>query len=237
MLPTDGCGLQQPGSIDDAALPTGQSLIQFDRPGLLEQVDHGVAVRSEAEQSAGAEQCGRRTDPVAQIPFGGGTEAHPGGRGIEIGEVIVGEMGGVYRGGAWPEHAGILQHGGRGTPVHGQALLDLGLLLGRVHVQRSMIRVCPVDHCGHVFDRNTPHRVQRRTDQQTAPAVRLGTQGFHPFGPPFSTAVAEAQLRAVLQWCAVGSRTEIAGVEQGQPQAGIGCTVDQACPIAFGSPP
>ncbi len=50
-----GRGPQQAVGGDDAACAGGEAFVEFDRAGLFEQIDHGVAVGAEAEQSASRE--------------------------------------------------------------------------------------------------------------------------------------------------------------------------------------
>ena len=89
-----GGGRQQFGRGEVAAPLGAQPLVQLHRPGLLEQVDHRVAVAAEAQRAAGVGQRPGRPDPVGQIPFGGGAEAHPG-------PVLAEQRSGPPRSGGW----------------------------------------------------------------------------------------------------------------------------------------
>ena len=129
------------------------------------QIDHGVAVGAEAEQSASGEQCGRWPDSVAEVAFGGGAEAHSGRRPVEVGDVLGGQVGGVHGRRPRPQCTDVAQHCGRRAAVHREALLDFAGLLGRMDVQRNTVRSSPFHNCRHVLDGHTPDGMQGGADQ------------------------------------------------------------------------
>ena len=135
-----GRGPQQAVGGDGAARAGGEAFVEFDGTGLFEQIDHGVAVGAEAEQSASGEQCGRGPDAVAEVAFGGGAEAHPGRRPIKVGDVLGCQVGGVHGRRPRPQCADVAQHCGRRAAVHREALLDFAGLLRGMDVQRNTVR-------------------------------------------------------------------------------------------------
>ena len=82
---------------DDSALTTGQALVEFDGACLLEQVDHRVAVGTQAERSPPGQQRRRRSDAIAEVTFGGRAEADTGRRPVHVRDVLLGQVGGVHR--------------------------------------------------------------------------------------------------------------------------------------------
>ena len=88
--------------------------------------------------------------------------------------------------------------------------------------------------------RDRPHRVDRGADPQ---ARSLGQRG-DPGGPGVGVAVGEPALDAVQRQVAgaVEAAGEVAGVEQGEPDAGVGRGLrsaprDIAFGSAYGAPP
>ena len=174
----------------------GEAFVEFDGTGLFEQIDHGVAVGAEAEQSASGEQCGRGPDAVAEVAFGGGAEAHAGRRPVEVGDVLGGQVGGVHGRRPRAEGPDVAQHRGRCAAVHREALLDLARLLGGVDMQRGIVRSRPFHDGRHVLDRDTADRMQRGADEDGRRRADLLPQRLDTLGPPVAGAVAEALLRA-----------------------------------------
>ena len=104
---------------------------------------------------------------------------------------------------------------GRGEPVGGEARGVLGGLLGEVDVQRAAAR--RLVHDGQRRTRYRPHRVRRHAD----PQPRSVAQRRDPLRPRAGGAVGEPALHAVDR-AAVHVRGEVAGVEQGEPDPGLG---------------
>ncbi len=206
---------QQAGRRVGAPLARGQALVQLDGPGLLEGVDDGVGVGADAERRAPVPEGGRRPDPVGQVPFGGGADAAPRAGAGQDGQVLVAQVGGVHGGEPIAQGAVVGQDPGRVEAVGGAALLVLGRLLAEVGVQGSGGAVGPRrDHLdGHRVDR--PHRVDGRPDP-----ARVGRpQLVDPRRPRRRVPVAEPPLHRV-QNGAEGAGVEVAGVEEGQAEAG-----------------
>ena len=93
-------------------------------------------------------------------------------------------------------------------------------------MQRNIVRGSPFHDGGHVLRRGRPGRnaAPRRPGRRLR--ADLLPQCLDALRPPVTGAVAEAQLRTG-QRCAVRPGTQIAGVEQGEPDAGVGGAVDQ----------
>ena len=191
-----GRGPQQAVGGDGAARAGGEAFVEFDGAGLFEQIDHGVAVGAEAEQSASGEQRGRGSDAVAEVTLGGGAEAHPRRRPVHVGDVLGRQVGGVHRRRPRPQRPDIAQHRGRRAAVHREALFDLAGLLRGVDVQRSTVCGSPFHDGGHVFDGDAPDGMQRRADEDGRLTSDLLPQCLDTFGPPVTGAVAEPLLRA-----------------------------------------
>ena len=173
---------QQVGRPVVAAPLGGQPLVQLDRSGLLEQVDHGMAVGAEAERAAGVGQRPGRPDPVGQVALGGRAEAGGGAGGAEAGHVLAGEVGGVHGGGARAQHPGRGGQGGRGAAGGGEAGLVLGPLLGQVQVQGGAAAGGPGGHGRHGRRVDRPHAVDGGPD----PRARAGRGGRRPARPSAS---------------------------------------------------
>ena len=212
-----------------AAALGGQALVELDRPGLLEQVDHGVAVRAQAEGAAGVGQRPGRPDPVGQVALGGRADAGGGAGGAEEGDVLVGEVGGVDGGGPRAQHPGRLGQGGRGAAGGGQAGLVLGPLLGQVEVQGGPAVGGPGGDRGH------GRRVDRPDAVDAGGHANPGAvaPGSGPLGPGAGVAVPEADLGAG-QRLPVEPGPQVAGVDQGQPDPGPAGRLDQRLPHLVG---
>ena len=143
-----------------------QAFVELDRAGLLEQVDHGVAVGAEAEPSpASGEQRGpgRCRRPRSRSVVG---QRHTPVRcPVRVGDVRRSvrwvACTAVVRG---PSTPCVAQQRGRRAAVHRQALLVLGGLLGEVDVQRSAVCGSPVHDGRHAV---RPGRA--RTECSAAP--------------------------------------------------------------------
>ena len=92
----------------------------------------------------------------------------------------------------------------------------------------SSCAVGPFDDGRHVFDRDPAHGMQCGADENARVGLRLLVERLDSLGPAGSAAVAEALLRPVVQRRPVGSRTEIAGVEQRQAQSRVGGSLRSA---------
>ena len=99
----------------------------------------------------------------------------------------------------------------------------LGGLLAEVHVEWP-----PAGGPGHGGERllrHRPHRVRRHPD----PHPLSGTEILGPLRPGVGVVVGEPLLHLVERQVTVGAQTagEVAGVQQGQPDAGVGRGLDQ----------
>ena len=213
-----GGGLHELRRCEVAALFGTQPLVQLQRAGLLEQVDHGVAVAAEAQRAARVVQRTGRAEPVGQFPFGGGAEAR-GRLGVtEFGAVGVGQVRGVHDRGTTAERARVGQDLGRRPAKVRQARLVLGPLLGQVDVQGRVAGGAPVDDRGHLVRGDRPHAVDRRAEAYVA-AGRL--ERVDPFRPRRRVAVAEPPLHADER-STVHCGRQVARVEQRDPDARVG---------------
>ncbi len=95
----------------------GESFVELDRPHLLEQVDHRVAVRAQGERRAGVPQGGGRADAVGQVAFGGRAETRIRRGAAEQADVDAGQVGRVHGAGPSGEEPGLVQQLRRGPPV------------------------------------------------------------------------------------------------------------------------
>ena len=220
--PSIGGGSQQAAA---ARCPAAgdEAFVQFDGAGLFEQVDDGVAVRAEAEQTRPVEQRGCGSDAVAEVTFGGGAEADAGGDASVHVVDVLGRSGGwrARRSSAAPNTPLSRSTAVGVHAVHDQALVDLAGLLGGVDVQWRAVARSPFDDGRHVFDGDAPHGVQRRADKTDGvyrPAA-AGTRHVRPTGHRCRHRTAAA-ARASGE--PSDSGTQIAGVEQGEPDAGVG---------------
>ncbi len=92
-------------------------------------------------------------------------------------------------------------------------------------MQRSTVCGSPFHDGRHVFDGDPPNGMQRRADQDGRRSADLLPQCLDTLRPPVTGAVAEPLLGAG-QRCAVRPGTQIAGVEQGEADTGVGGAVD-----------
>src|SRR5712691_6187068 len=91
-----GSGAGQLGGGEVAAPLGGQPLAELDPPGLLEQVDHGLAVGAEAEHAAGRRQRAGRPDPVGEVGLRRRAEARAGPAAAKQLDVPAGQVGSVH---------------------------------------------------------------------------------------------------------------------------------------------
>ena len=90
-VPGDGGRRGQRGGREVAALPGGQPFVQLDAAGLVQQVDHGVAVAAHRERAARRSQRPRWADPVGQEGFRGRAQADAGTAGAQQFDVVAGQ--------------------------------------------------------------------------------------------------------------------------------------------------
>ncbi len=113
--PSEGVGSRGGGSPEkegrrQKAPPTvRESLVELQRPRLLEQVDDRLAITSQRQRNAGRDQTRRRTNTVAEVALRRRAQADPSSRGGQEGQVTVGDMGGVNGRGCWCERADVGQ--------------------------------------------------------------------------------------------------------------------------------
>ncbi len=117
-------------------------------------------------------------------------------------------------GGARPEHAVVGEQPGRGDAVRGEAGVVLGGLLGEVDVQRGLAHRGEVRDGAQLPGGDGPHGVHGRAD----PGVLRADQPGGPVGPGVRVAVGEPQL--VVGRFGAEAGGQVAGVEQGDPDAG-----------------
>ena len=111
-----------------------------------------------------ASSAARRADSVAEIALSGRTEAGARRRPVHIGDVLIGQVGGVHRRRARAENPVVAHERGRGAAVHREAFVDLRRLFGGVHVQGCFVCVGPVDDRGHLRRRHSAYGMYCRTD-------------------------------------------------------------------------
>ena len=155
-------------------------------------------------------------DAVGEVALGRRAEAAARARAAEQAHVGVVEVGGVHRGEARRQRAGVGEQRRRRAPVGGEARLVLGRLLGHVGVQR------PVALGGPRRDRPPPPRGRRR--------ARCGSRrrcGRRRSSSSASTRSAHASaLPSEKRRCAPSGwrpdpAVQVAGVEQRDPDAGL----------------
>ncbi len=124
-------------------------------------------------------------------------------------------------GGAGAEGTAVGEQPGRshGMPVETRVVLRY--LLGEVHVQRPPAASSPVGDRADLVVRHRPYRVHGRTDHHVVgPRHLLGSdQLVDPRRPAARVAVAVAHLHALRLLAEAAG--EVAGVEQGDPDAGV----------------
>ena len=140
--------------------------------GLLEQVDHGVAVRAQGDRRAGLAHPAGRPDAVGQVALGRRAHAHRGAGAAEQLDVVVGEVGRVHGGAC----AGRARRGraaagsaSRRRPAR-QASFSRALL-GHVHVQRRLVAAAQAGDGAELVGRHGPHRVHGRADHDVGRTV------------------------------------------------------------------
>ena len=231
-MPGGGGRPGQRGGTEPAAASRGQPFAELDAAGLVQQVDHRVAVAAHRERAACPGQRPRRADAVGQEGLRGRAQADAGAAAAQQVDVVPGEVGGVHHRAARPQRPGVVQHPRRGGPVGRQAGLVLRGLLGQVRVQRRPEAVRPVDDRAHLDWRHRAHRV----DGHPGPGVRrehpvlVGPHRGQPVRPPGRVPVAEPLLhrRQRLGRPVRGQPArEVAGVQQRDPQARLGRGLDQ----------
>src|SRR6185437_16626602 len=109
-----------------AALQARQSLVELDRAGLLEGVDHRLRIAAYREPRPGRTERGRRPDAVSEVTLGRRAEADGRAGLAEQLPVAVARVGDVDRGEALRERAGVGEQLGRRLPICGLAGNVLG---------------------------------------------------------------------------------------------------------------
>ena len=155
------------------------------------------------EPAAGLGQPPRRPDAVGEVALGRRGDADVGAGAAEQRDVVVGQVGGVHDRRARSEQPLVVEQPGRRDAVRRQAGLVLGDLLGEVDVQRR-----PAAEHVQLVARHGPHRVDR------------GRAVADALGPPLRGPVAVAQLDALGRGAEAAA--DVAGVEQRDPDAGLG---------------
>ena len=147
-------------------------------------------------------------------------------------DVARGEVGGVHHRRARAERARRVEHLGRGGAERRPALGVLQRLLGQVRVDRRPVRMRPGHNLGHLVRGDRADRVDRRAEPRVRPhhPQRVAGEPGNPLRPGGGRAVAEPELDArQRQRLSAGQEPagQVAGVEQGDPQAGCGRGRDQ----------
>ncbi len=179
------------------ALLAGEPLAELNPAGLLEQIDHGLAVAPDGEHAARVGQIPRRADPVGQVGLRRGAAAHVTAQAAEQVDVAAGQMRRVHDSAARAERSGLRQHLGRGGPVCGQAGTVLRHLLGEVRVQRCTVTMRPRHDPVHLLERNRADRVDRGAGpgSRAESAAGIRAELVDPGRPGRGVPVAEPQLR------------------------------------------
>ncbi len=210
-----GGGLQQRVAAMAAALAGGESLVEFDRPRFLEQVDERVGVGSEREARAGVAQRPGRCDAVGEVALGRRAHAYGAAVRPEQAPVAVAHMHGVHRRESVTQNTEVGQQRGWCAAVRGEALFVLGGLLGDVAVERHAPLASPCGDGGDGVGIDRPHGVDRGAQPHGGTGEPVAPGG--PLRPGERVAVAETALGVVrLEADATG---QVAGVEQRDPHA------------------
>src|SRR5690606_20538795 len=143
-------------------------------------------------------------------------QAHPGAGAAQQRDVLVGQVGGVDRGGVGAEGAAFVEQLGGGSVVAGQAGFVLGALLGEVDVHGGGGVAGPCGDVRDVVGGDGAHRVDGGAEPGSLVA---GVELLHAVHPVVDVAVAEANLDAAHGGGEAAG--EVAGVEQGDPDAGV----------------
>ena len=228
-MAVDGRGSQQSRSAAmHAALAAGQAFVEFDGARLFEQVDHGVAVGAEAEQPAPGEQRGCGPDAVAEVALGGGAEAHAGRGAVACRR--------CPRSVRWVACTAVVR--GPSTPTSRISAVGVRPCTAR---HWSTSAVCsdewtcsgascarrPFDDGRHLLDGHRPDGMQCGADQDGGVGCDLLPQRLDAFGPRGRRCRRRTAAAARRQRCTVEPGTQIAGVEQGEPDTGVRGAVDQ----------
>lgn len=137
-VPDFGTDHNQVARSEAATFAGGEPLVEFESTHLLERVDHSLLVRAEGQWATCAGQPPSRTNTVSKITLGGRTEACRRLATTQHLDVGVGEVSGVYRGGATPQQTVIIKQLGRSPTVEGPAGGVLGRLFAEVDMQRTL---------------------------------------------------------------------------------------------------
>ena len=201
------------------------------RAGLLEQVDHGVAVAAEAERAAGVGQRAGRSDAVGQVAFGGRAEADAGAGAAEQ----------RARSASVRWVACTAVRVGPSTPVSASSSVGVRPCAAR---QASFSARCSERWTcsGRAGGRgrrtvDSAPAGTARTECSAAPIRACGAAGSRatPVRPGVHVAVAEPALHPV-QRLAVHGGGQVERVQQGDPDAGLARRPRSArAPITFGS--
>ena len=234
-VPGRGGRAQQLGGGEVAAPLGAQPLVQLDRAGLLEQVDHGVAVAAQAQRAAGV---GQRAGPGRCRRRG---PARWSGRSRRA--VPVPPSSATSSSVRWVACTAVVR--GPSTPVRRRAAA-VGVRPCTAR-QASFSAGCS-DRCtcsgaaaraAQLGDRRAAGRPgTARTEWTAAPTRACGRRLAAPptrSAQRVGVAVAEPELRPG-QRLTVHGGGQVAGVQQGDPDAGLARRPRPArAPIAFGS--
>ena len=191
-----------------------------------------MPVAAKRQRRSGGGERGSGADAVGEV--GLGQRAHADGRprpGQQL-DVARGQVGGVHHRRARAERARRVEHLGRGRAERRPALGVLERLLGQVRVDRRPVRVRPRHHLRHLVRGDRANRVDRRAEPGVRRHHAEGVAGEpgDPLRPGGRRAVAEPELNArQRQRLSAGQEParQVAGVKQGDPQAGCGRGRDQ----------
>ncbi len=192
-----------------------QPLIELDRPGLLEHVDHRVAVGADAQGAAGLVHRPAATDAVAEIAFGGRAQAYRGTRRREPRDVRSRHMGGMDRSRRRSEHAALRSQRGGREPGRPLARFVLGRLFRQVEVKSPPAGAGGIGDHRHRVRVDGAHAVDGRADAEHRGVGQRGRS----LAPSQGVTVTEAPLVPAERL--VEASAEITGVEQGQPDPGV----------------
>ena len=201
------------------------ALVEVDRARLLEHVDDDVGVAAHAQPAAGLAERLQRTDAVAEVTLGRRAGAHVDLVRPEQRDVVGVDVDGVHRGQIGTEDALAVEELGRRAALHRLALLELGGLLGEVHVQR---RVAFAGVRGDYAHRLGVDRADAVDGGRDAHPGAIG-QVVDASRPGVGVTVAEGDLLQ-LEGPAVHAAAQVAGVDQRDPDPLLGGGVDQGLP-------
>ena len=221
-------GLDQLGRGPVPAPLGGEAYVELDRPHLLEQVDHGVAVAAQRQWAAGVVERQARTDAVPEVALGRGAEAGVRRRAAERVDVV------TVR---WVACTAVVS--GPRTPASASTCVGVAPYAA---TQASFSATCserwtcsggpppPRRWCASCRAGRHGRSGWRHRSRIPAHSARSATR----LGPRVGAAVVVPHLHTLRRRAEAGA--QVAGVEQRDPDARRRLAASiRARPIAFGS--